>query len=135
MRNLQKIWSQPAERITGARRDAIQTIPLSLSNHFSNYWEIDKLNNTLATIDWVVLKLKSHFARYGCPDQVISDNGPQFDSEVFRTFSRTWEFEYLTSSPFNPRANRKDESAVNTAKSLLRKGTAIQEALDSGRDP
>ena len=96
-------------------------------DYFSNYWEIDKLNNTLATT--VLLKLKSHFARFGCPDQVISDNGPQFDSEVFRTFSRTWEFEHLTSSPGNPRANGKAESAVKTAKSLLRK------ALDSGRDP
>ena len=96
-------------------------------DYFSNYWEIDKLNNTLATT--VVLKLKSHFARFGCPDQVISDNGPQFDSEVFRNFSRTWEFEHLTSSPGNPRANGKAESAVKTAKSLLRK------ALDSGRDP
>ena len=96
-------------------------------DYFSNYWEIDKLNNTLATT--VVLKLKSHFARFGCPDQVISDNGPQFASEVFRKFSRTWEFEHLTSSPGNPRANGKAESAVKTAKSLLRK------ALDSGRDP
>lgn len=60
-------------------------------DYFSNYWEIDKLNNTLASA--VVLKLKSHFARYGCPDQVVSDNGPQFDSEVFRKFTNTWDFE------------------------------------------
>ena len=38
-------------------------------DYFSNYWEIDKLNNTLAST--VVLKLKSHFAQYRCPDQVI----------------------------------------------------------------
>ena len=81
---------------------------LSTVNYFSNYWEIDKLNNTLATT--VVLKLKSHFARFGCPDQVIGDNGPQFDSEVFRKFSRTWEFEHLTSSPGDTRLSQHADS-------------------------
>lgn len=95
-------------------------------DYFSNYWEIDKLNKTLAST--VVLKLKSHFARYGCPDQVISDNGPQFTSDTFQKFAGTWEFEHLTSSPGNPKANGKAESAVKTAKNHLRK------ALDSGRD-
>ena len=47
-------------------------------------WKIDKLNNTLDST--AILKLKSHFARYGCPDQVVSDNGPQFDCEEFRKF-------------------------------------------------
>ena len=51
-------------------------------DYFSNYWEIDKLINTLDST--VILKLKSHFARYGCPDQVVSDNGPQFDCKEFR---------------------------------------------------
>ena len=51
-------------------------------DYFSNYWEIDKLNNTLAST--VVRKLKSHFARYGCPDQVISDNGPQLHPTLSR---------------------------------------------------
>ena len=74
-------------------------------NYFSNYWEIDKLNNTLAST--VVLKLKSHFARYGCPDQVISDNGPQFTSDTFQKFASLWEFEHLTGSPGNPKANGK----------------------------
>ena len=96
-------------------------------NYFSNYWEIAKLNNTLAST--VVLKLKSHLARYGCPDQVISDNGPQFTSDTFQKFAGTWEFEHLTSSPGNPKANGKAESAVKTVKNHLRK------ALDSGRDP
>ena len=96
-------------------------------DYFSNYWEIDKLNNTLAST--VVLKLKSHFARYGCPDQIVSDNGPQFDSEVFCKFTNTWDFEHTPSSPGNSKANGKVESAVKTAKNLLRK------ALSSGRDP
>ena len=96
-------------------------------DYFSNYWEIVKLNNTLAST--VVLKLKSHLARYGCPDQVFSDNGPQFTSDTFQKFAGTWEFEHLTNNLGNPKANGKAESAIKTVKNLLRK------ALDSGRDP
>lgn len=58
-------------------------------DYYSNFWEIDRLTSTTSTA--VVLKLKNHFARYGCPDRLISDNG----------------------------TNGKVESAVKTAKSLL----------------
>ena len=54
-------------------------------DYSSDYWETDKLNNTLAST--VILNFKSHFARYGCPDQVVSDNGPQFDCQEFRKFA------------------------------------------------
>ncbi|XP_068723862.1 uncharacterized protein [Montipora capricornis] len=42
-------------------------------DYYSNFWEVDRLQNTKAST--TILKLKSHFARYGIPDQVISDNG------------------------------------------------------------
>ena len=45
-------------------------------DYVSNYWEIDKLNNTMASK--VVLKLKSHFTRYRCPDQVIEQWTPVY---------------------------------------------------------
>ena len=73
--------------------------------YFSNYWEIDKLSNTL--VSTVVLKLESHFKRNRYPNQVISDNGPQFTSDTFQKFASTWEFEYLTSSPGNPKQTGK----------------------------
>ena len=41
-------------------------------DYYSNFWEFDRLPDTKAST--VVLKLKNHFARYGCPDQVVSDN-------------------------------------------------------------
>ena len=76
-----------------------------------------------------ILKLKSHFARYGIPDQVISGNGPQFTSDEFINFSRTWDFEHLTSSPGNSKANGKAESGVKTAKRMLKK------SIRAGTDP
>ena len=62
-----------------------------------NFWEVDFLDNTESRT--VIRKLKSRFAWYGIPDQVISDNGPQFHSTSFRNFARQWDFEHLTSSP------------------------------------
>ena len=44
-------------------------------DYFSNFIEVDYLVET--TSDAVINKLKHHFARYGIPDVVISDNGPQ----------------------------------------------------------
>ena len=70
-----------------------------------------------------------HFARYGIPDQVISDNGTQFTSDEFTNFSRTWDFEHLTSSPGNSKANTKAESGVTTAKRMLKK------SIRAGTDP
>ena len=71
----------------------------------SNFWERDRLPNTRAVT--TILKLKSHFPRYGIPDQVVSDNGPQFSSKEFADFAKTWDFEHLTSSPGHSKPNGK----------------------------
>ena len=96
-------------------------------DYFSNFWEIDRLRDTKSST--CVCELKSHFARNGIPDVVISDNGPQFTSSEFAQFGREWGFEYKTSSPGHQQANGQAESAVKTAKSILRK------AKKSNSDP
>lgn len=96
-------------------------------DYFSNFWEIDSLESTKAST--VIRKLKAHFARYGIPSTVISDNGPQFISEGFQIFARNYDFRHQTSSPKYPQSNGMAESAVKMAKTLLRK------AADSGQDP
>lgn len=71
----------------------------------------------------------SHLARYGCPECLINESGPQFTSSEFAKFAKEWDFEHKTNSPGNSKANGKVESAVKTAKNLIRK------ALDSRTDP
>ena len=80
---------------------------------------MDRLPNTKGST--TILKLKSHFAHYGIPDQLISDNGLQFTSDEFANFAKTWDFEHLTSSPGNSKANGKAKSGVKTAKHILKK--------------
>ena len=96
-------------------------------DYYSNFWEIDYLENTKACV--VIRKLKAHFARYGLPSIVMSDNGPQFISEESKNFAVNYDFEHVTSSPHYPRSNGKAESAVKMAKRLLVK------AVESGKDP
>lgn len=96
-------------------------------DYLSNFWELDYLPDTQSTT--VIHKLKAHFARHGIPDVVISDNGPQYTSEDFKRFSRQWEFKHKTSSPAYPQSNGMAESAVKSAKRLLKKAKA------DGKDP
>jgi hypothetical protein len=107
-------------------------------DYYSNFWEVDKLETT--TSQAVVDKLKSHFARYGSPTKVMSDNGPQFIAETFTRFATEWDFEHLCSSPGHSQSNGKAESAVKTAKRIMTKcakaGTEIQMAfLDHRNTP
>ena len=88
-------------------------------DYYSNFWEVDKLDKTDAQV--VIRKLKAHFARYGIPDILISDNGPQFVSQQFRKFASLWEFTHIKTSPYHSRSNGKAESAVKTAKRMIRK--------------
>lgn len=88
-------------------------------DYFSNFWEIDRLEDTTTTT--VIRKLKGHFARYGIPCHVVSDPGPQFTASTFHDFSVEWNFEHLLVSPANQKANGKAESAVKSAKRLMRK--------------
>ena len=91
---------------------------LITTDYRSNFWEIDFLHVT--TTKTVVNKMKAHFARYGVPDTVMSDCGPQFTSEEFRRFSRRWGFKHVTSSPHHHQSNGKVESSVKRAKRMLR---------------
>ena len=122
-----EVTSRPWEQVGADLFTLNGTEYLVTSDYYSNFFEIDRLPNTRSST--VITKLKNHFARYGCPERVISDNGPQFYSDEFVQFAKQWDFVHRTSSPGNSKANGKAESAVKTAKKLLRK------ASDAKTDP
>ena len=100
---------------------------LVTSDYFSWYLEVTKLTNT--TTLGVVSALKALFAKYGIPEEVVSDNRPQFASQEFGDFS----LQYTTSSPHFPQSNGHAERAVRTAKRLLKKSKDPHMALLSYR--
>ena len=53
-----------------------------LVDYYSGFFEIDNLKRTKREN-----VIKAQFARYGIPDTLITDNGPQFSSTEFRQFS------------------------------------------------
>lgn len=101
-------------------------------DHYSDFYEIDQLPDTLSTT--VINATAAHFARYGCPHTLISDNGPQFVSEAFKQFARDFSFRHITSSPYWSQSNGRAEAAVKSAKLLLAKSQDISLALLSVRN-
>ena len=60
-------------------------------------------------------------SRYGVPDVLVTNNGPQFASTEFAGFAKTFGFEHVTSSPQYPQSNGKAENAVKMVKRLFSK--------------
>jgi transposase InsO family protein len=90
---------------------------LVLIDYYSRYIEVAKLGKT--TAEGVIGELKAIFGRWGIPEIVVSDNGPQFSSETFASFASQWNFTHVTSSPKFPQSNGEAEKAVDISKRLL----------------
>lgn len=67
----------------------------------------------------VIKEMKAVFAKYGIPDVLVTDNGPQFASAEFAVFAKTLMFQHTTSSPYHPQSNGKVQIAVETMKRLF----------------
>ena len=83
-------------------------------------FEVDLLNEDITAAN-VISVTKAHFARYGLPGTFLSDNGPQYTSQEFLNFAKTYGFKLITRSPYYARATGKAEAAVKEAKKMLKK--------------
>ena len=79
-------------------------------DYYSDYFEIDRLQVITSCSN--VKALKKHFARFGIPEEIIRDNGPNFVSQKFATFTNRWDIRHSTSSPNHSQGNGKAESAA-----------------------
>lgn len=100
--------------LEGKRRVFLITV-----DHFSDYFEIDELKTPNAIA--VVQVCRKNFSRFGIPQEVSSDGGPQFTNEAFKRFAESWGFKHSISAPYHQQANGKSESAVKIAKLLMKK--------------
>ena len=60
-------------------------------------------------------------ARYGIPDEVVSDSGSQYTSREFKNFAKEYSFNHVTTRPYHHQSNGRAESAVKEAKRILKK--------------
>ncbi|XP_028416269.1 uncharacterized protein K02A2.6-like [Dendronephthya gigantea] len=85
---------------------------LLVVDYYSRYWEVVKLTNMKA--EYVITELRKIFSRHGIPEEIMSDNGPQYASREFQEFANAWDFKHVTSSPGYPRRNGLAERTVQT---------------------
>nr|XP_055038341.1 uncharacterized protein K02A2.6-like [Misgurnus anguillicaudatus] len=91
---------------------------LVLQDAHSKWPEVEVMKNTssLKTVE----ALRSIFGRFGLPQQLVSDNGPQLVSEEFEVFLKVNGIQHIRSAPYHPSTNGLAERFVQTLKQALK---------------
>ena len=79
------------------------------------------MSSTTATA--TIQQLRMIFSHFGLPETLVSDNGPQFSSEEFRSFCRVNGIHHILVTPYHPSSNGMVEHAVQTFKQSFKKLT------------
>ncbi|KAL9966705.1 hypothetical protein ACROYT_G024821 [Oculina patagonica] len=75
---------------------------------------------TTTTASRTIEELRKLFATHGLPEQLVSDNGPQFIADEFEAFMRSNGIKHIKSAPYHPATNGMAERFVQTFKQALR---------------
>ena len=84
----------------------------------SKWPEIVEMSST--TTKQTIAVLNKVFAAYGLPEQVVSDNGPQFISDEFQLFMKSNGIKHIRCSPYHPSSNGLAERMVQTFKKAMK---------------
>ncbi|KAL7891832.1 hypothetical protein AOLI_G00013080 [Acnodon oligacanthus] len=98
----------------------------------SKWPEMHLMSSTTASK--TIQVLRGLFSRYGLPEVLVSDNGPQFTSGEFKTFMKSNGVKHIRSAPFHPSTNGLAKRFVQTFKHSLKRSTgtvSIQQRLDA----
>ena len=97
--------------------------------HFSDWIEVDELDDTLATT--VINKTNAHFAKFGIPRICHTVIGPQFASKDYMDFASQYGLTHTTSKPLPcPRqwpSGGSSESIGGNAKEIRRLPNCLAE--------
>ncbi|KAG1714025.1 hypothetical protein GQR58_001873 [Nymphon striatum] len=88
-------------------------------DYFSKFLEYVQLSDE--TSESVIKAIQLIFSRQGIPKIVMSDNGPCYNSSLFKKFAGEWGFVHKTSSPRHSQSNGQVENGIKTFKKLLKK--------------
>ena len=97
-----------------------KTFLIVIDSH-SKWLEVCPMSSTTATA--TIQQLRMIFSRFGLPETLVSDNGPQFSSEEFRSFCRMNGIHHILVTPYHPSSNGMVERAVQTFKQSFKKLT------------
>uniref|UniRef100_A0A1I8GN44 CCHC-type domain-containing protein n=1 Tax=Macrostomum lignano TaxID=282301 RepID=A0A1I8GN44_9PLAT len=99
---------------------------------YSKFPEINIVSSTSA--EAVLPHLKTLFSRYGIPQEIISDNGPPFNSAEFHNFLAEHGVKHRRICPLHPEANGATERVNRCVNKVVRaaiaEGRSWRSALD-----
>ena len=84
----------------------------------SKWFEVEMMPSI--TIEVTIANLRDMFARYGIPQQLVSDNGSQFTLEEFCKFMKANGIKHTLVAPYHPRSNGQAERFVQTFKQFFK---------------
>ena len=86
---------------------------------YSKWAEVQMMGSNTQTTRTIEV-LRGIFASYGLPEQLVSDNGPQFVSEEFRRFTREYGIKHIRSAPYHPATNGAAERFMQKFKMAMK---------------
>ena len=92
---------------------------LILIDSYLRWPEVVPLRTTTAS--QTIKELRLIFTRFSLPEQILTDNGPQFVSEEFQEFTRSNGIQHIKIGPYHPRSNGMADRFVRTFKTAMRK--------------
>lgn len=98
-----------------------KTFLLAVDAH-SKWPEVIEMTST--TAQRTIEEVRQLFASHGLPEQIVTDNGPQFVSEEFGKFLKENGVKHIRCSPYHPSSNGLVERFVQTFKSAMKTGAS-----------
>ena len=84
-------------------------------------WPPEIIEMSTTTAANTIRVLRELFAVHGIPEQLVSDNGPQFVSTEFLEFCKSNGVKHLRVAPYHPASNGLAERMVQTFKQAMRR--------------
>ncbi|XP_046854150.1 uncharacterized protein K02A2.6-like [Xenia sp. Carnegie-2017] len=84
----------------------------------SKWMEVISMSSTTAAA--TIQALRSLFSVHGLPEEMVSDNGPQFVAQEMKDFLKGNGIQMHLSSPYHPASNGEAERAVRTFKDSMK---------------
>ena len=119
-------WDRVAIDITGKHprsRNGYEYI-LTVMDYFTKWEEAYPIRDHKATTVARML-LENCFTRLGIPEEIISDQGPEFEGELFTELCRYFNIEKFRTSPYRTSTNGMVERYHRTLNQMLGKSSAI----------
>ena len=88
---------------------------------FSKWPEIIDMTSTTASS--TIKVLREIFSTHGLPEQLVTDNGPQFVSSEFSDFCKANGIKHFRVAPYHPASNGLAERMVQTFKQAMRRSS------------